>query len=404
MAFGFEMLRKITPAALLLKAIVIAVAADFLLLAAILLRRSYRKWYFAKHDRKVFAFRKQWNALISGEIPYEKWRNRAFDRRIVQTMVFDAFEVAGPGESAQLLRFLRASGLIEKQIFEARNHTGWRRHRALLALGKTRAPEGIPALSEGLRDRSLETRLAALRGLERMACPEAAQEILTWISETGICVPALPLQSALIQCCRERPQLLLPYLENVLTPIREVLARVLGEVATQSLALQLLRYADDALPELRAAAARALAHIEPRFAVETLSDLSKDRTWFVRLRAVIALGQLKHPRAVPSLLRALGDSHRLVRFRAAEALVSVPHDHAGTFEKVVLMHDRYGLHAYLAALDNENLQSLLESELQNNPQIGQERREALLNVLRTGTLPAKRLVAQGLSLVAAPAL
>src|SRR6266849_7073071 len=118
-------------------------------------------------------------------------------------------------------RILHASGLIEKRIFEAGQLAGWRRLRALVALGRTRAPEGIPALAEGLRDPHQETRLAALRGLGRMACPQAAEEILAWLGEAGLLVPALPLQSALIQCCAERPQLLLPYVQNASGALRE---------------------------------------------------------------------------------------------------------------------------------------------------------------------------------------
>jgi len=79
--------------------------------------------------------RQKWDALISGEIPYEAWRKNPFDRRIVESIALDAFEAAGAEESARLLKFLRASGLIEKRIFEARQLTGWRRMRALVALG-----------------------------------------------------------------------------------------------------------------------------------------------------------------------------------------------------------------------------------------------------------------------------
>src|SRR5437870_2974001 len=196
----------LSPAAFVLKAIVVAIVADGLLLAFILLRRTYRKRYFAKRDAHVFEWRQKWEALISGQIPYTNWRKKPFDRRIIEAMALDAFEAAGPEQSARLLKFLRASGLIEKRIFEARRLTGWRRMRALVALGRTRAPEGIPALAEGLRGRNPETRLAALRGLGQMACPEAAVEILNWVGEAGLVVPALPLQSALIQTCAERPQ------------------------------------------------------------------------------------------------------------------------------------------------------------------------------------------------------
>jgi hypothetical protein len=180
-ASGFDQVWRLGPATLVLKAIFAAVMADALLLAFILLRRTYRKRYFAKRDARVFELRQQWDALISGTIPYESWRMKPFDRRIVETIAVDAFEAAGPEESARLLKFLRASGLIEKRIFEARHFTGWRRLRALVTVGRTRAPEGIPALAEGLRDPDLQTRLAALRGMGRMACPQAADEILAWV-------------------------------------------------------------------------------------------------------------------------------------------------------------------------------------------------------------------------------
>jgi len=384
----FERLWRLGPAAFVVKAIVAAIVADALLLAFILLRRTYRKRYFARRDARVFELRKKWEALISGEIPYESWRKKPFDRRIVETMALDAFEASGAEESARLLKFLRQSGLIEKRIFEARRQTGWRRMRSLVALGRTRAPEGIPALAEALRDRDLEVRLAALRGLGRMACPEAGEEMLAWVGEKGLSVPALPLQSALIQCCAERPQLLLPYVQHAEGPLREVLGRVLGEVATPSLGLDLLQFVGDDLDELRAAAARAMSHTKSGLAFDLLNELARDPIWFVRLRAIVSLGKLSDPRAIPSLLRGLMDSNRLVRLRAAEALVELDARMAPIFEQVVETGDRYGLHAYLTALENADLRAKLEQELQGSTEIKEEVRDRLEKVLRTGTLPA----------------
>jgi HEAT repeat protein len=385
----FEKLWRLSPAAFVLKAIIVAIVADGLLLAFILLRRTYRKRYFAKRDARVFEWRQKWEALISGQIPYTNWRKKPFDRRIIEAMALDAFEAAGPGESALLLKFLRNSGLIEKRIFEARRLTGWRRMRALVALGRTRAPEGIPALAEGLRDHDLETRLAALRGLGRTACPQAAKEILAWVGEVGLAVPALPLQSALIQCCAERPQLLLPLVQHAEGPLREVLGRVLGEVATPSLGLDLLQFVGDEREELRAAAARAMSHTEPNLAFEVLNELATDPVWFVRLRAIISLGGLGDARAVPTLLQGLTDANRLVRLRAAEALVGLNTEMAPIFQRVVELRDRYGLHAYLTALENANLQGKLEAELQASTKITAEERQRLESALQTGALPAE---------------
>ena len=387
MASIFEKLWRLGPAAFVLKAIVAAVVADGLLLAFILLRRTYRKRYFAKRDARVFELRQIWDALISGKIPYDKWRKKPFDRRIVEAMALDAFEAAGPEESAQLLKFLRASGLIEKRTFEARQLTGWRRMRALVALGRTRAPEGIPALAEALRDPSLEIRLASLRGLGRMACPQAAEEILAWVGEVGLSVPALPLQSALIQCCAERPQLLLPYVQHAEGQLREVLGRVLGEVATPSLGLDLLQFVGDDLDELRAAAARALSHTKSGLAFDLLNELARDPTWFVRLRAIVSLGNFSDSRAIPVLLRGLTDSNRLVRLRAAEALVELRTEMAPIFERVVESRDRYGLHAYLTAVENADLRGKLDEAVQASTKFKTEEKDRLLKVLQTGALP-----------------
>src|SRR5229473_1182108 len=383
----FEKLWRLGPAAFVLKAIVAVIVADGLLLGFILLRRTYRKRYFAKRDAHVFELRRNWDRLISGEIPYEVWRQKSFDRRIVESIALDMLEAAGAEESARLLKFLRESGLIEKRIFEARNLTGWRRMRALVALGQTRALEGISALAEGLRDRDLEIRLAALRGLGRTAAPQAAEEILAWVGERGLCVPALPLQNALIQCCAERPQLLIPYVQNAAGPLREVLGRVLGEVATPSLSLDLLQFVGDDLDELRAAAARAMSHAKSGLAFDVLTELARDPIWFVRLRAIVSLGKLSDPRTIPALLRGLTDANRLVRLRAAEGIVELKAEMAPIFADVVATRDRYGLHAYLTALENADLRGKLEESIETSTKINKKDRNRLRNVLQTGTLP-----------------
>ena len=388
----FEKLWRLGPAALVLKAIVVALVANGLLLGFILLRRTYRKWYFAKRDARVFELRKDWDRLISGEIPYEKWRQKPFDRRIVESIALDAFEAAGAEESARLLKFLRESGLIEKRIFEARTLTGWRRMRALVALGQTRALEGISAMAEGLRDGNLEIRMAALRGLGRTAAPQAAEAILAWVGERGLCVPAMPLQNALIQCCAERPQLLIPYVQHSVGPLREVLGRVLGEVATPSLSLDLLQFVGDELDELRAAAARAMSHADRGLAFDVLSELVGDPIWFVRLRAIISLGELCEPRAIPDLIRGLTDSNRLVRLRAAEALVKLKTEMAPIFQQVIATQDRYGLQAYLTALENAGLRGKLEEELRACTAGNDEEKTRLWKILQTGVLLAEETV------------
>jgi hypothetical protein len=74
--------------------------------------------------------------------------------------------------------------------------------------------------------------------------------------------------------------------------------------------------------------------------------------------------------------------------RAAEALVALKTDMVAIFEQVVAAKDRYGLHAYLTALENADLRGKLEVELQDNPRITEEEKKRLLSVLQAGTLSA----------------
>ena len=390
MGSTFDTFRKLGPAAFVLRAIIFVIVADVLLLGFILLRRAYRKRYFAIRDARMFAIRQQWEAIISGELPFTAWRTKKSDLELIEGMVLDAFEIASPEESARLLKFMRISGLVEKRIADARHHRGWRRHTALVTLGRTRAAECIPALAEGLRDLDSETRMAALRGLGQMASPEAAKEILNWVDDAGLVVPALPLQSALVQTCAERPQVLLPHLHHADKTVREVLGRVLGEVATPSFGPDLMQFADDELPEMRAAAARGLSYLKPGTAINVLAELAKDPEWFVRLRAIVSLGKLCFPPATPFLLHGLTDSNRMVRLRAAEGLIEFKSQLVEIFEKVVALRDQYGLHAYLTALENAGLQASLDAELRSSglDGNGNEMNNILIDVLRTGKLPS----------------
>jgi HEAT repeat protein len=391
MASVFESFQRLGPAAFVLEAILAAVILDGLLLGFILLRRGYRRRFFARRDARVFDIRQQWAAIISGTLPFDTWRNKPFDCHIVQAIALDAFEAAEPTESAQLRKFLRSSGLVDRLIFDAQQLHGWRQRRALVALGRTRAPEGIATLAEGLRDRPLETRLAALRGLSRTASPEAAQEILRWVGEVGLAVPPLPLQDALVQCCAENPQVLLPHLRRAQGAVREVLGRVLGEVATPALGRELLEFAKDELSELRAATARGLGHAPPALALEVLGVLAQDPVWFVRLRALVGLAKLSHPGAVPLLLRGLSDTNRLVRLRAAEGLVKPETEMVPVFAQVAACEDQYGLHAYCTALENAGLRAKLEAELATSPRVSELERKRLFDLLRSGKRPAEPL-------------
>jgi HEAT repeat protein len=149
---------------------------------------------------------------------------------------------------------------------------------------------------------------------------------------------------------------------------------------------------DDEPPELRAAAARAMSNAQPGHAVEVLGELSRDDVWFVRLRSVVAMGKLCNSEGIPHLINALRDSNRLVRMRAAEGLVDFKSEIVSIFTQVVKTGDRYGLHAFIAALENANLLKTLDAELRQPVSYETEgERDELLAVLHTGALLKPKL-------------
>jgi HEAT repeat protein len=379
MEFVSELVRRIGPAHFVFKAILAAFLGDALLLGFILLRRTYRKRYFTRYNTRASHFQKIWGDLVSGVNTDDRWCRKAFDRDIVKSLALAELETAKPAEAARVHSFLRRSGLLQRTIHEAEKTGGWRQRQAFIALGRMRAPEGVPALAEGLRESNLETRLAALRGLGYTGSPEAGKEILQWLGEGRFLVPALPIENALINCCREQPQMLLPYLAARNVPLREVLARVLGEVGTGALETDLIQIADDPHPELRASAARALGHSKPRIALPVLEKMTEDEVWFVRLRATVALGELRTSKAIPALLRALTDSHRFVRFRSAQALVEQEEIlQPAIFERVVQLGDAYAIDAYITAAENAGAYESFLEALRHAPNMDAERRELLL--------------------------
>jgi hypothetical protein len=196
-----------------------------------------------------------------------------------------------------------------------------------------------------------ETRIAAVRGLGRTARVEAAIPILDRIVSGQLDAPERSLKNALVNCCRAHPEVLFNYVEHTNGPVRELLARVLGELASPDLGEDLLVLASDPLPEVRASAARALGNTNTSYTLPALHSLASDPEWFVRLRAVVALGQIENIGKIKILLRALCDANRHVRLRAAWALAQMGPQLEQILEDVVATQDEYALQAFISELE-----------------------------------------------------
>ncbi|MGA2360735.1 MAG: HEAT repeat domain-containing protein [Terriglobales bacterium] len=347
----FSAIEKSGPAGLVLRAILGSLLGIFLLVGFIVLRRWYRARYFRRRNERTVALRSQWNDIVSGKIPPPDWRFDPLDCDIVESILLDNIEMSAPDGLPPLLDCLRVSGLLDMLIYEARTARSWKQTTALLALGRTRAREAIPALAAGLDSRRAETRIAAVRALGRTAVMEAAIPILDRIVDGQLDAPERSVKTSLANCCRSHPEILVSYLEQTQGTMRELLARVLAELASPELGEELLVLAADTLPEVRASAARALGNTNTSYTLPALHSLATDPEWFVRLRAVVALGQIENVGKIRILLRSLCDVNRHVRQRAAWALARMEPQLEQILEDVVATNDDYALQAFISELE-----------------------------------------------------
>jgi HEAT repeat protein len=347
----FSNVEKLGPAGLVLQAILVSLLGIFLLVGFIVLRRWYRARYFRRRNERTVGLRSQWDEILSGRISAKDWRFNSLDCDIVESILLDSIEMSSADKLPPLLDCLRISGLLDMRIHQARTTRGWKQRTALLALGRTRAMEAIPALAEGLDSPLSETRIAAVRGLGRIARIEAAIPILDRILAGQFDAPERSLKTSLVNCCRTDPHVLMKYIEHAEGAVRALLARVLGELASPELGEELLILAADPLPEVRASAARALGNTSTSYSLPALHSLASDPEWFVRLRAVVALGQIENIGKIKILLRALCDANRHVRQRAAWALARMEPQLEQILEDVVATKDDYALQAFVSELE-----------------------------------------------------
>lgn len=351
-------------ARMLVAAIVISFSGIALLLAFIIGRRWKRSRYFSRRDALACYFRQHWPEFVGGTLSTDMLKSDALACEVVETILLDAIEVAKPYDLPALIDCLRRSGTLDRRIREARSAQGWRKQAALVVLGRTRATEAIPALTEGLDSSETETRIAAVRGLGKVAQPSAAAPILERFAAGHLEVPWGVLKNALLLCCRNNAEVLTHYVRIASNERRELLARVLAEVVDNASCDELLIMMADTSAELRASAARGLGRVSAEVALAPLCELARDREWFVRLRAVVALGRFVEHGAVPALVRALTDRNRMVRQRAAWALIRSHRLVPDVIREVVNAGDNYGIQAVVAELDMCGLYTSVIDRLQ----------------------------------------
>ncbi|HEV2618143.1 MAG TPA: HEAT repeat domain-containing protein [Candidatus Acidoferrales bacterium] len=368
-----------------LRAIFFSLAGILLLVASILVRREVRRRYFDRLADAEFYVRQHWDEIVTGEISREEWNELYRDTEAIIAQSLDRIDVAKLTEAEKLLDFLRRTGLLDRMLVETRQLRGWKREAALVRLGRTRAPEAVASLAGALDDPNPDTQLAAVRGLARTGMTSAGEAMLERVAAGDLALPGTSLLNALIVCTRSNPRMLLPYLHMARGRVRELLARVMAEVASVELGDDLLLLASDTLPEVRASVARALRHADFGFAFPALAQLATDEEWYVRLRALTSLGRFRDMRALPILLHGVCDANRHVRQRAAEALAHAP-DPIGVLNDVFKTGDTYALQAMIAELDRTGDFNKVMEELElGTSRLSPAEGQYLLRALEAGT-------------------
>jgi HEAT repeat protein len=382
MDFTSKLSPELAASRLILEAILLSLLGIFLLIVFIAGRRWQRGRYFQKLNRRTFSLRSRWDDIIDGTVPAQSWRLDRFDCEIVEAILLDNLETATPEELPRLLHCLRSSGLLDMRIRQAREASGWKQQSALVALGRTRAREAVPALAAALNSSNQEIRLAAVRGLGRTGLPDAALPILDHLLTGRLNIPEHVVKNALASCCRSSAAVLLQYLRSAAGASRQIIARAMAEVATADLGEDLILLAGEPDPELRASAARVMGKAQPAFAFPVLSVLAADKEWFVRLRAVVALAGINHKARIRPLLRALCDSNRLVRQRAAWALTQMDANLSEILSQVVETQDNYALQAFISELERTGAIDQMINDIEEHRASG-EASEMLLQALNS---------------------
>jgi HEAT repeat protein len=401
MASVFEFLAQLGPAGVVIQAIAVTAIAIAVLLAFILVRRAWRSRLYRRRDARAVEIRAQWDAIVDGRVAADQWRGDPLSAEIVETLLLDSLDEAGPTEADRLARALRRSGLLDARIHDARVRRGWRRRQALTSLGRMRAPEAIAAIAEALDDRSQTTVITAVRALGRIGCPGAAAPLLEHLVTRSEPLPTFPVQNALIGACRSQPEVITPYLDRAAPDVRRMLVRALSEIARGDMTDVLLRLTSDPEAEVRASSARLLTLAPLYVALPALNGLATDDEWFVRLRAIVALGQLQHPDATASLVKGLCDKHRFVRLRAARGLATMEEHLAAVLDQVEATRDRYALQALLSELE---LSGVVMGYVERLATTGAARTQAEQMIPRIVNLGGRRLIVSALTAHGNPAI
>ncbi|MFQ5664639.1 MAG: HEAT repeat domain-containing protein, partial [Terriglobia bacterium] len=254
------------------------------LVSTIAVQRALRRWQEARQEGWEAELQQKLSAWIAFGRPPRQWREGSHRRQMLLEALAERIEQEGrecartgscemvgaeaalpcapEGEPCRGPAFFRELveqwGLVDRQAELIARRSGLERARAALLLGRLRQPRTVRLLAGLLDDSSADVRLAAVRALGLIGTTAAAEPLLALLHRReGICISVPSLQRALMSCCGNHPEVLLPHLFSLSGKRQAILMRVVAEVATPVLRPALERLGTAAEPQTRAEVARA---------------------------------------------------------------------------------------------------------------------------------------------------
>lgn len=324
------------------------------MVAIIFVRRLVKQRLFAfKDERRLRWALKVEEVLERGTVEDHPGELRSsWDRQAAEEALLERLETAEPAERRLLTLLFRDWRLLDWRLSRLRRGNRWQRARSALILSIMQCKEALRDLLWLLEGRR-EDLITIVNALELLGSPEAIDPLITFYGGRGR-GHTRPVLSALIQCGRQAPERLVPYLKHKVVSVRIIAAAALAEVASSGEVSPLCEAASDPDPEVRAKVARALGRTAHPEALAALLQLREDPVWYVRLRAVAALPHIRLPEVHDWLLKSTKDRHWRVRMKAAVALYKLVSDPVYLLDRMEAeLNDRYAVEALIEVLERE---------------------------------------------------
>lgn len=255
-------------------------------------------------------------------------------RSLVETVLLEATQNAGPQQANRLTRALEKLGFVDERIDELESRSWWTRAAAAETLGRTGSRRAAAPLIESLKDEWPEVRLRAASALAELGGATAVRPLIRILDE--------PSRWSTIRVANilehKGPEiigdLIVVYSELGL-PGRIAVLDILADLGATDATDWIQKKLTDRDPDIRARAAHALGALKSEDSGPVLLPLLYDGDWPVRAMAAKALGQIGYAEAIDTLCVALRDDSWWVRANAAEALCRTGPDGLQALEQML---------------------------------------------------------------------